>query len=57
MYIQYVLDVNPCAVYMVNYISKGQKEMSELLTEACAEARKGNTVKPVLSGHPLLSGQ
>ena len=42
MDIQYVLDVYACAVYIVNYISKGQKGMSELLREACAEARKGN---------------
>ena len=40
--IQYVLDVYACAVYIVNYISKGQKGMSELLREACAEAKKGN---------------
>lgn len=42
MDIQYVLDVQACAVYIVNYILKGQKGMSELLREACAEARKGN---------------
>ena len=42
MDIQYVLDVYACAVYIVNYISKGQKRMSELLREACTEARKGN---------------
>ena len=42
MDIQFVLDVYACAVYIVNYISKGQKGMSELLREACAEARKGN---------------
>ena len=46
MDIQYVLDVYACAVYIVNYISKGQKRMSELLREACTEARKGNhTIK------------
>ena len=38
MDIQYVLDVYACAVYIVNYISKGQEGMSELLREACAEA-------------------
>ena len=42
MDIQYVLDVYACAVYIVNYISKGQKGMSELLRQACSEARKGN---------------
>lgn len=31
MDIQYVLDVYACAVYIVNYTSKGQKGMSELL--------------------------
>lgn len=40
MDIQYILDVYACAVYIVNYISKGQKGMSELLREACAEAKK-----------------
>lgn len=42
MDIQFVLDVYACAVYIVNYISKAQKGMSELLREACTEARKGN---------------
>ena len=42
MDIQYVLDVYACAVYIVNYISKGQKGISGLLREACSEARKGN---------------
>ena len=42
MDIQYVLDVYACAVYIVNYISKGQKGMSELLHQACSETRKGN---------------
>ena len=46
MGIQYVLDVYACAVYIANYISKGQKGMSELLREACHEARQGNnTIK------------
>ena len=31
MDIQYVLDVYGCAMYIVSYISKAQKEMSELL--------------------------
>ena len=43
MDIQFVLDVYACAVYIVNYISKAQKGMSELLREACTEARKGNS--------------
>ena len=39
MDIQFVLDVCACAVYIVNYISKAQKGMSELLREVCTEAR------------------
>ena len=42
MDIQYVLNVYACAVYIVNYISKAQKGMSELLRLACAKTRKGN---------------
>ena len=40
--IQFVLDVYACAMYIVSYISKAQKGMSELLRRACAEAREGN---------------
>lgn len=43
MDIQYVLDVYACAMYIVSYISKAQKGMSELLRQACDEARKGNS--------------
>lgn len=43
MDIQFVLDVYACAVYIVNYISKGKKGMSELLRQACIEARESNT--------------
>ena len=43
MDIQFVLDVYACAVYIVSYISKAQKGMSELLRTACAEAREGNS--------------
>jgi hypothetical protein len=42
MYIQFVLDVYACAMYIVSYISKAQKGMSELLRRACAEAKEGN---------------
>ena len=42
MDIQFVLDVYACAVYIANYISKAQKGMSELLRQACKEAKKGN---------------
>ena len=40
MDIQFVLDVYACAMYIVSYISKAQKGMSELLRQACDEARK-----------------
>ena len=43
MDIQFVLDVYACAVYIDNYISKGQKGMSGLLREACNEAHNGNS--------------
>ena len=38
--IQFVLDVYACTVYIANYISKAQKGMSELLRQACTEAKK-----------------
>lgn len=43
MDIQFVLDIYACAMYIVSYISKAQKGMSELLRQACAEARKENS--------------
>ena len=43
MDIQFVLDVYACALYTVSYISKAQKGMSELLRQAYADARKGNS--------------
>ena len=45
MDIHFVLDVYACAMYIVSYISKAQKGMSELLRQACDEARKGNSSK------------
>ena len=42
MDIQFDLDGHTCAMYVVSYISKAQKGMSELLHTACPEARKGN---------------
>ena len=42
MDIQFVLDVYACAMYIVSYILKAQKGMSELLRKACAEAKEGN---------------
>ena len=43
MDIQFVLDIYACAVYMVNYISKAQKRMSEHLQQACTEAKEENS--------------
>ena len=43
MDVQFVLDVYACAMYIVSYISKAQKGMSELLHKACAEAKEGNS--------------
>ena len=43
MDIQFVLDVYACAMYIVSYISKAQKRMSQLLQRACDEAREGNS--------------
>jgi len=43
MDIQFVLDVYACAMYIVPYISKAQKGMSQLLQRACEEARAGNS--------------
>ena len=43
MHIHFVLNVHACAVYIVSYISKAQKEMGELLRNAFAETRKGNS--------------
>ena len=42
MDIQFVLDVYACAMYIVSYISKAQKGMSQILQQACEEAKKGN---------------
>ena len=43
MDIQFVLDVYACSMYIVSYISKAQKGMSQLLRRACDEAREGNS--------------
>ena len=46
MDIQFVLEVYASAIYIVSYISKAQKGISEILRVACDEARKGNaTIK------------
>ena len=43
MDIQFGCDVYVCAVYIVSYISKAQKGMSQLLQRAYEEARAGNS--------------
>ena len=42
MDIQYVLDPYACAVYILSYITKGQRGMSKLLRKASEEAKEGN---------------
>ena len=42
MDIQFVLDPNACAVYILSYITKGQRGISKLLRKACEEAKEGN---------------
>ena len=42
MDIQFVLDPYACAVYILSYITKGQRGMSKLLCKACDEAKEGN---------------
>ena len=40
--IQYALDPYSCAVYILSYITKGQRGISRLLETACEEAKSGN---------------
>lgn len=42
IYVQFILDGYACAAYIVSYISKSQRGMSNLMHEACEEARHGN---------------
>jgi len=42
MDIQYVTDAYACVVYIVSYISKAEREMSQLLDHAQTEAKEGN---------------
>jgi len=39
--IQFVLDVYACASYITAYVTKGSRGMSDLLRQACDEARHG----------------
>ncbi|XP_069106088.1 uncharacterized protein [Argopecten irradians] len=43
MDIQYVTDAYACVVYIVSYISKAEREISQVLEHAQTEARDGNT--------------
>ena len=40
MDIQYILDPFSCVSYIVSYISKGQRGLSNLLSDACSEAQE-----------------
>ena len=40
MDIQFILDPYACAAYIVSYVSKGQRGMSNLLHQACEEAKQ-----------------
>lgn len=40
--VQYIMDAYACAMYIVAYISKSQKGMSQLLHNACKEAKQDN---------------
>jgi len=40
--IQFILDPYACAVYILSYITKGQRGMSKLLRKASEEASSGN---------------
>ena len=42
MDMQYVLDPYACAVYILSYITKGQRGISRLLDAVCDEAKSGN---------------
>ena len=42
MNIQFVFDVYACAMYIVSYVSKAEKRMSELLRKTCAGAKESN---------------
>ena len=42
MDMQFVLDPYACAVYILSYITKGQRGMSKLLEKSCEEAKAGN---------------
>ena len=42
MDIQFVLDPYACSVYILSYITKGQRGMSKLLRKACEEEKEGN---------------
>ncbi|KAL9977890.1 hypothetical protein ACROYT_G015348 [Oculina patagonica] len=42
MDMQYVLDPYACAVYILSYITKGQRGICRLLEAACEEAKSGN---------------
>lgn len=42
MDIQFIMDIYQCAMYVVSYVSKAQRGISELLANATKEAKEGN---------------
>ena len=42
MDIQFILDVYACASYITSYVAKSERGMSELLRNACQEAKQGS---------------
>ena len=52
--IQYILNPCACKMYIVPYISKSQRGMSDLLNRAAKEAREGNLdIKRQVRSHTL----
>ena len=41
--VQFIINAYSCVMYIVNYVSKGQRGMSELLRRTCEQARRGCT--------------
>lgn len=42
--IQFITDGYACGTYIVSYVSKGQRGMSNLLRQACEEARQNDSI-------------
>lgn len=46
--VQFIIDAYACAAYVVSYISKSQRGMSNLMHEACKEAKICNNKYAIL---------